>query len=201
MVQRIPELTIIIPTRKTAYEFWEDLNNPTMISLGQQTYKDYEIHLIPDQGKGANFARNEGFKNVKSEFVLFCDDDINWKPTALETMMRVLKKYPKASYVYGRYKLGNAIWSHQPWDPLMLKRENYISTMSIIRTKDLPNPPFDESIKRLQDYDLWLTMLDNGKRGIYCEDLIFETEFKPGISHEGMNYVDAMIIVKRKHNL
>lgn len=193
----IPEITVVIPHRLT------DDCKITLDSLAKQTFTDFQIVTCPDMGKGANYARNAGYRNkqIDTEFTLFSDNDINWRPTALQTMLTTLKKYPKASYCYGRYKLGKDIWSHQAWDARLLKQRNYISTMSLVRTKDLPNSPFDESIKRLQDWDLWLTMLENGKRGIYCEDLIFETEFKPGISEGGQNYIDSVMIIKKKHGL
>lgn len=195
MDQRLPELTVVIPLRET------DDGQITLESLKKQTYQDFKIIIVKDQGRGANWARNEGFKQVDTPFVLFSDGDIEWKSRALNTMMRLLRKYPRNSYVYGRYKLGNDIWCHQHWDPYALKRGNYISTMSIVRTKDLPNPPFDENIWRLQDWDLWLEMLAQGKRGIYCEDLIFETPLKVGISHGGLNYIDALLIIRKKHKL
>lgn len=195
MAERIPELTIVIPCRET------ENAETTLLSLSRQSYQDFETIVVPDQGKGSNWARNEGFKSVKSEYVLFSDNDINWKSNALETMMEVLKATPKASYCYGRYRINNQIWCHKAWDPVELKRENYISTMSIIRSKDFPG--FDENIKRLQDWDLWLTMLEQGKRGVYCEDLIFETLEKPGISHDNkeITYLDAILTVRKKHNL
>lgn len=193
--QSLPIITVVIPRRQT------DTINTTVDSLKNSTFTSYKTVEVPDDGKGANWARNQGFKQVDTEFVVFSDNDIKWKSHALGTMVNSLKMFPNVSYAYGRYKLGNDTWSHQAWDPILLKQKNYISTMSLIRTKDLPNPPFDESIKRLQDWSLWLTMLEQGKRGIYVEDLIFETELKPGISHEGLNYVDAVLIVKKKHGL
>jgi glycosyltransferase involved in cell wall biosynthesis len=173
----------------------------TINSLAKGTFQDYKLIIVPDQNKGVQWARNEGFKQVDTEFVLFSDDDIEWKTHALETLLRVLQATPKASYSYGRYKLGNEVWCHQGWDPIALKRMNYISTMSLIRTADLPEKPWDESIKRLQDWDLWLTLLEQGKRGVYVEDLIFETPLKNGISHGGQNYLDSILIVRKKHNI
>jgi glycosyltransferase involved in cell wall biosynthesis len=190
-----PEITVIIPLRDT------DTAEITLNSLAQQTFKDFKVIEVKDQGKGAPWARNQGFKQVKSEFVLFSDGDIEWKSRALETMLKTLKM-SKASYCYGRYKLNDDIWSHEPWDANLLKQKNYISTMSLIRTANLPERPWDESIKRLQDWDLWLTLLEQGKRGVYCEDLIFETKMKDGISFgNSLTYVDAVLLVKKKHGL
>lgn len=189
------KLTVVIPHRMS-----EDAS-VTLESLSKQSFTDFTTIVVPDQYKGAQWARNEGFKQVKSEYVLFSDNDIKWKTRALETMIGVLEKTPKASYVYGRYYLGKDLWSHEAWDPILLKHHNYISTMSIIRTADLPEKPWDENIHRLQDWDLWLTLLEQGKRGVYCEDLIFETPLKDGISHNGMNYLDAILTVRKKHGL
>ena len=195
MDKAIPKLTIVIPTRQS-----EDAS-VTLKSLSGQTFQDFTTIIVPDQNKGAQWARNEGFKGVVSEFTLFSDNDITWKSNALETLVGVLERTPKASYSYGRYLLGKDLWSHEAWNPYLLKQHNYISTMSVIRTADLPNPPFDEKIHRLQDWDLWLTMLEQGKRGVYVEDLIFTTPLKDGISHNGMDYLTAILEVKKKHNL
>lgn len=195
MGKSIPLITIVIPLREI------DNAEITLKSLANQTCQDFTVIEVKDQGKGAPWARNEGFKQVKSEFVLFSDGDIDWKPHALQSLLYALR-VSKASYSYGRYKLNNDLWSHQPWNTQMLKQKNYISSMSLIRTKDLPTIPWDENIMRLQDWDLWLTLLDQGKRGVYCEDLIFETQVKPGISFGNpVSYVDAVLIIKKKHHI
>lgn len=198
-------ITVVIPTRMT------ESASVTLDSLATQTFQGFTTIVIPDQGKGANWARNEGFKQVKTEFVLFSDNDIEWKSRAFETMLRVIKG-SRASYCYGRYiirdeaKNETHVWCHQAFDANLLKKSNYISTMSLIRTKDFCG--FDESIKRLQDWDVWLSMLEQGKQGVYCEDLIFETKVRIGITHSNKSYdqrveeyANAVVEVKKKYNL
>jgi hypothetical protein len=68
-----------------------------------------------------------------------------------------------------------------PWSARRLrdfKRGNIVSTMSLVRKRDFPG--FDESIRRLQDWDVWLTMLSQGKKGVHCGSVIFETITKQG---------------------
>ena len=198
MGSSVPEITVVIPHRM------DENASITLESLSKQTFDGFGVLIIPDEGKGSNWARNEGFKQVKTEFVLFSDNDITWKSNALQKLLTVLKAHPKASYSYGRYKKGNGVYCHRAWDPLFLTTvENFISTMSLVRTKDLPNPPFDESIKRLQDYDLWLNMwLNYGRRGVYCEDLIFETPNKIGITDASFdNYDEATKVLNKKYAL
>lgn len=175
----------------------------TLNSLGKQTYQGFNIIVIKDESNGAPWARNQGFEQTNTEFILFSDNDISWKTHALETLLRTLKM-TRASYSYGRYSIGGTIYGNQSWNPLVLKHHNYISTMSLWRTKDFPG--WDESLKRLQDWDVVLTALEQGKRGVYCNDLIFTTEVRPGITF-GPNlnpfegYTEAEDAVKKKHKL
>ena len=191
----MPTITVVIPHRMI-----ED-TSITDASLKKQTFQDLAVIRVPDQGNGANWARNEGYKQVTTEFVIFSDNDITWMPNAFEKMLSTLRA-TSASFCWGRYKIGDSVWCDQHWNPQELKRHNYISTMALCRTADLPNPPFDEAIKRFQDWDLWLTMLKNGKRGVYCNDLTFTTEVRPGITHGGELAAEQWYnIVKKKHGI
>src|SRR3990167_2366465 len=191
----MPQITIVIPTRMS-----EDATITTD-SLRFQTYQDFKIVIVPDQDKGANWARNEGFKQCDTEFVIFSDNDISWKENALEVMIETLRHFPRASYTYGRFKIGKNIWGHQMFDPVLLCRANYISTMSLIRSEDFRLcGGFDENLKGYQDWDLWLNLLINHKkRGTYCNELIFTTEHREGISTN--RTMEAARIINDKYKL
>lgn len=190
-----PEITIVIPHRMS-----EDAS-VTVDSLKLQTYQNFKIVIVPDHGKGANWARNEGFKQCDTEFVLFSDNDISWKPNALEVMLQTLRHFTRASYAYGRFKIVNNIWGHQMFNPALLCCANYISTMSLIRSEDFRlSGGFDESLKGYQDWDLWLNLLINHKkRGVYCNELIFTTEHREGISTS--RTMEAARVINDKYEL
>lgn len=187
----MPRITIVIPHRQDVEDASITLN-----SLKNQTFQDFKTVVVPDQNKGANWARNEGFKQCDTEFVLFSDNDIDWKENALEVMVDTLEYFTRASYVYGRFKVGDVIFGHQMFDPVKLLTENYISTMSLLRSEDFRLcGGFDESIKGFQDWDLWLNLLINHKkRGTYCNELIFTTKPRDGISHQRDNMECARVI-------
>jgi len=188
-------ITIIIPRRM------EEDAEITLTSLQNQSYKDFNVVVVPDQGKGANWARNEGFKQCDTELVLFSDNDISWTENALETMVACLKRFPRASYTYGRFKVDGTIWGHQMFNPLKLLTENYVSTMSLLRADDFRLCGFDESLKGFQDWDLFLNLLINhGKRGAYCNELIFTTEARNGIS-AGRDNLECGRIINDKYQL
>ena len=191
-------ISIVIPFRPN------ESCDITLKTLQTQTYKDFETIIIEDsEQRGANWARNQGALQAKGEMLLFSDSDIHWFSNALETMLAYLYTFQKVSYCYGQYTMGGKIYCNRDFDPEVLKQINYISTMSLMRTKDFPG--FDENIKRLQDWDLWLTMLKQGKIGINCKTILFTTNIREGIScgktipKEG--YEEAVKIVKTKHGL
>jgi len=187
-------LSVVIPVRQC-----EDAG-VTLASLKRQTFQDFSAIVSPDTHGNANWARNRGFERCSAPFVLFSDNDIQWEPDALQVLMDTLKRNPSASYAYGAYRHGSRINSGQDFDAEALKRKNYISTMSVIRTEHFPG--FDESLQRLQDWDLWLTMLEQGHVGVFCGRTVFYTAVKLGITHNGkVSWEEAERIVKAKHRL
>lgn len=155
--------------------------------------------MICSKNNNGNWARNEGFKQVKTEYVLFSDNDIKWRENAVLELLEALENEPQASYSFGAFFLGDRLMCNNFYDAERLKKDNLASTMSLIRTKDFPG--FDESIKRFQDWDLWLTMAEQGKYGVHCGEIIFDTEVKDGITQNGPNLQESWEILKNKHHL
>jgi glycosyltransferase involved in cell wall biosynthesis len=192
-----PLISIIIPTREVRGEPF------CLKSIKDQTYKNLEIIIIRDiDKKGACWARNEGFKQSRGEYVFFCDDDIELKSLTIQIMLENLL-YAKDSFVYCNYdrvgELRGAILG-KPWSVPELVKDNYISTMSLIRRKDFPEGGFDESLKRFQDWDLWLTMAEQGKSGIHLNNIFFTAYYKRGgISCDPSTYNSSRQTVVDKH--
>ena len=190
----IKELTVVIPNKS------EETPLLTIESLYNQTFKNFDIIIVNDFECNANAARNRGFKDVKTPYVLFSDNDINWDPDALQLMVNCLEQNPEVSIAYGSFDLEGNILSKEEWDTEALKRRNYISAMSMVRTAH--HPGFDESIKRLQDWDVWLTMIEQGRIGKHINAQIFTTPKRiNGISRNSIPLDEATKIVKDKHNL
>lgn len=141
---------------------------------------------------GVQVARNTGFQYLsrfKCEYTLFSDSDVIWMPGALDKMIEALDADRGASFAYCDF-----IWGHMSmfagyWDKEKLYKENYISTMSVIRTSSLMSfayKPWNENLDRLQDWALWLSLVNLGGRGAYVQDVLFKTPFKEdGISRTG----------------
>lgn len=187
-------IIVVIPCRETENAY------VTLRSLAKQTLQPAAIVVVHDEGKGANWARNRGFEMVKTPYVLFSDNDIEWQPDALLNLFSAMHEDGHASYAYGGYTIDGAPHSFMEFNPDRLRRNNYISTMSLIWAEDFPG--FDESLQRLQDWDLWLTMLKRDKVGVYCGYKVFSTKKRAGITFgNGISWEEARAIVARKHGL
>lgn len=144
------------------------------------------IKLVRQENAGANPARNRGWREATGEFLLFCDADVVMRPNMVQSMKEALDQHPEASFAYSTFRFG---WKRFPgavWDPQVLRRVNIAHTTSLVRVADFPG--FDESIKRFQDWDVWLTMLEAGKRGIMISDELFVAEIH-GISRIGSSWL------------
>ena len=164
----------------------------TLASLFAQTYPDVEVVVVddgstddldsalaPHQGKfrlvrqenrGGPVARNRGFRESSGDLVLFSDADIVWRKDALAKLAAALDAHPDAAYAYASFRFGWKLFRLWPFDAERLKTHNYIQTGSLIRRERFPG--FDESLKRFQDWDLWLTMLEKGDRGVWVPEVL-----------------------------
>ena len=194
------KIAVVIPVRQGGSA------STTLESLGKQTLKPYAVCIQMDYtaGGNANRTRNQCLETAllyEPDYVLFSDDDIDWKPEALATMAATLDVCPAASYSYCGYEMEGRIQCTRPFDAGLLRRQNYISTMSMIRVQDLGSTRFDESIRRLQDWDLWLTLLEQGKVGVYCGKVLFSTKRREGITYSpnSISYEEAYQAIMAKH--
>jgi glycosyltransferase involved in cell wall biosynthesis len=193
-----PTISIVIPSYQHAGElplclesiFAQDRKDFEIIVVNDgstdntlEVLKPFEgrITLITQENKGGNAARNRGWAEAKGKYVLFCDADVIMRPDMLSQMVRALEKNPGASYAYSSFRFGWKKFHLWEFDGDMLRRLNYIHTTSLIRREHFPG--FDEKIRRLQDWDLWLTMLERGSVGVWIPEYLFQClPHKGGIS-------------------
>ncbi len=234
-----PQISIVIPAYNHAPETLVCLQ-----SLEEQTERSFEVVVVDDgsvdhleellvnfkpsfpftfvrfdKNKGAPAARNEGARRTQGEYLLFLDADITLIPTALSELKNVLDQHSEIDFVYSRFIFGWKEFPGKAFDFEALKKQNYIHTSALLRRKAFPG--FDESLKKFQDWDLWLTMSERGSKGYWLPALLFRVKMREtGMSHwlpsiaykiswplfgwmpsEIRRYREAEAIIRSKHHI
>ena len=177
--------------------------------------ENFKIQITTQPHRGAPAARNYGFRLSQGKYILFWDADTMGHTDMIQKMYQVLSEHPEVGYAYSQFYFGGKLFSSRPFEAEYLKKENFIITMSLLR-RDL-FPGFDESLRRFQDWDLWLTLLGQGVTGIFIPEVLFEvvTEGRKGMSNwipkifyklpwkipAVRRYEEAKNIVIKKHGL
>lgn len=234
-----PAITIIVPCRATETPTLtlESLAKQTYRDFSVHVITDYRGHGAP---WARNFGLSQ--RTRTTPYVLFSDADIQWEKNALEIMVMALEQAKDhehinalptmkepwlTGYAYGGYYLREPTMfkdthaafrgpiGNEPWDYDTLLNRNFVSTMSLIRSEalaELGPTPWDESLRRLQDWDVWLKLALAGWRGVWTGGVTFTTPIRAGVSfatanraehdgQDGISYAEAKAIVCRKHSL
>lgn len=163
-----------------------------------RSYRD-RVNVLSQDHRGASASRNAGARVARGQYLFFCDADVILEPNALALMLDTLNNNPESAYAYCPFKFSRRLMNSVKFNAEWLRRINYISTMSLIRQPDFPG--FDESLKRFQDWDLWLTLLKRGKTGTLIPKPLFQTLDRPGISGSKAGQAEAELIIRIKHGL
>lgn len=168
--------------------------------------KNKKIKIIDIEHGGACKARNEGAKHATGEFIVFWDADCYIEHGAAAVWLQIFDQHKDIDFVYSGYRFQEVSegMPGEKFDPWLLRVNNYISGCFPIRREKAPR--WDESLKSLQDWDFWLTAVENGSKGYFIRGYAFSTDFpdKDSISGKGCtpeNWLSRLETVKRKHDI
>lgn len=127
--------------------------------------EDARIRVVHQANAGAPAARNAGLRLATGDFVVCLDADALLRPGVLASWVRVLAMHPRASYVYGDFLFGGRRFHTGAFSLARLRARNFIHTGALVRAE--AGLHFDETLKRFQDWDAWLTLAARGKEGVW----------------------------------
>lgn len=124
---------------------------------------------------GAPKARNAGAKIAGGAYLSFWDADCFAKPDMAKRWIQEFKD-TNADFVYSGYEFSGHSGgvTGEPFDPYLLTCNNYIATMFPMKRELFKG--FDETLQGGQDWDLWLSLVENGAVGSYIEGYGFITD-------------------------
>lgn len=180
----MPDVSIIIPT----YNREKTIERAIDSVLSQNTDLTYEIIVVDDgstdgtqkiiedkygdkvryirheTNKGGCAARNTGIRNAKGDYITFLDSDDKWFSVKLSRHYRFLKKTDSdivICTVIRVDKTGESAYPEHHYTGDIHKQllhGNFISTGMIFGKRECFKEGFDESLPRLQDWDLMLRL-------------------------------------------
>ncbi len=211
LAQQESELEVIVVNDGS-----KDAIEPTLAAY-QEKFKQAGMpyRFFSQENKGAPAARNRGLAASSGEYLFFCDADAVLKPEALKIMKAELEAHPDKSYAYSSFLWGSKLFKIGPFSEERLKSAPFIHTMSLVRRAAYPASGWDESVKKLQDWDLWLTMLEAGHKGQWIDQVLFVvspggtiSSWLPSFAYKLLpflpqvkKYKSAVANIKRKHHL
>jgi len=130
---------------------------------------DRLTYVLHEKNLGSNAARNTGIRIAHGKYIAFQDSDDESHPDKLERLVGVLEDNPDVGVVYSAFwRIKDGVQSYFPF-PSCQPREgdihesllygNFVNTQALMRADVLRRVEgFDESIPRLQDWELMLRL-------------------------------------------
>jgi glycosyltransferase involved in cell wall biosynthesis len=153
------------------------------IASAVEPYKD-RLTLLRQENLGAGAARNRGLRQASADLIAFLDADDLWSPELLERQVHALRQDDGLALVYangcligdgplrGLLFMDTAPSTGEPTLEALLSQRCTVLTSSVVveRTALFAAGLFDETLRRGQDFDMWVRLAAAGARFSYTTD-------------------------------
>lgn len=187
-----------------------DKKKDTIKIIEEYASKDSRIRLLVIDEANACTARNEGAKISNGAYLSFFSSDFYMFPGGLRKWLKTFEQHPTADFIYSGYRLMDngkfidGFVPSEPFDSWRLQIENYIDGGFPMKRIVWECGKWDSEIKSLNDWDFWLTAIDNNFVGYYMPDMTYAAEVPKagGLSNDSSNnWLERVSYIKKKHNI
>ncbi len=205
LTPRPPKVSVII----TCYNLGQYLDE-AVDSILSQTCQDFEILIVDDgstdsttaalladyrrprtriirmEHGGVAAARNVGIANTGGEYLCAMDADDRFDPSYFEKAVPVLDSDPSVTFVscwLRTFGDEEREWKPERCDLPTLLWEDTVLTASLVRREAvLAIGGYDTAmpVQGDDDWDLWLTLVERGYRGVILPEVLFHYRRRPG---------------------
>jgi hypothetical protein len=207
-------ISVIIPLQEHRRDFFENKCLPTI-----EKQNPSEIIIIDNDGR-APYKRNLGLKKSKPyEYILFSDDDITYPDGWAESMINSIKDNDILAFSYTGYYLKghgklksnknfNRTYNAPHFNLNKLKTRNFISTMSMLKSKYLVEWDENDIMYRFQDWEYFLRIClkynvkgklnQNHFTAHYFEDVL-NRKYPNNIKKTIFKYIKNKLLIEKKY--
>ena len=151
------------------------------------------IIYLKQENSGVGAARNTGIKAARGSLLAFLDADDTWLPNYLEIQVARIQADPTIDVLYpnvvmfeGSSETGEEFMTICPSNgdvtfERLVSQECNVSNCSIARRETIIRAGlFDESLRSVEDFDLWLRIIKLEGRIAYHRDVLARYRRRPG---------------------
>lgn len=156
-------------------------------------YRDRILYL-KQENRGPSAARNLGIRHARGKYVAFLDSDDCWFPDFLESQVELLEGVGMLDLVYAdslevgtapgpprRFMESNPSRGIPTFENLLVGKCTVPTSCTVARKQALLEAGlFDERLRGVEDYDLWLRIAFRGGRIAYQEKVLAKRRIRPG---------------------
>ena len=201
----MPKVSVIVPCFNTGQYLDEAIH-----SVLNQTEDDLEIIVVDDGSTdpatvsllagyrrprtrvlhtvhvGLAAARNLGIAQAAGKYLCALDSDDRLEPSYLAKTTHVLDTDPSATFVSAWLRtFGDETWEWKPERcdlPVLLTEDTVLTSALVRRDAVIAAGGYDEQmpVQGDEDWDLWLTLVERGGRGVILPEILFNYRRRPG---------------------
>ena len=174
-----------------------------------EQYTDSRVRYVWQEHEGACAARNRGIHESRGEYIAFQDSDDEWIPEKLEKQIEHLM-VSGADIVFSAFYRGEENGEIERFPPDAERKNCFISLCDIIpdnicstqtllfRKECLQENLFDTSLRRLQDWELMIRMVQKWKVFMLNEPLAIQYIQQDSISKIQQDFLPALVTIFRE---
>jgi glycosyltransferase involved in cell wall biosynthesis len=167
---------------------------------------DGRINYIFQNNKGLSGARNSGIKRAKGEYLVFLDADDLILPDKLKVQSEYLFAHPEIDIIYSNSQwfveddftdtrpVRFPIYEGNVFNQLIYGNFMHVNSIMVRREKVIEVGLFDESLRELEDWDLWLRMVLNGSKIGFTPGIFSKVRIRKGSMTSNQNKMDMTMV-------
>jgi glycosyltransferase involved in cell wall biosynthesis len=138
-----------------------------------------QVTVARQPNSGVSVARNRGFEETDTPYVLFLDADDRLAPDALVALRRALDEAdPPTGFAYGHQRFFGEMsgeFRFPPYDPYRLLDRHLIGPTALMRRElVLDVDGYDPEFRLYEDWEIWINALAHGWRGVRVDRVTHE---------------------------
>ena len=217
-----PKVSVIV----TSHNYGEFLEE-CLLSICKQTYKNYEIIVVDDASTdsthevatkfdalvirtgnervGTTKANQLGIEIARGQYICFVNADDIIAPTYLERCVTAIESEYKIAIAYtDSHQFGNGKDNDvyfADYNLPTLQKSNFILGSALFRREAyFKVGGFDTTLTGMEDYDLWLSMCENGWDAKHVSEALYHYRSHDRNRTNNMDMRQMFDVIHAKHN-